>query len=106
MEKVNEVHHSRSLDGIKVNIYIPLILTSEYAGSSEAAEETAKLKRHLREERLSFPPFYVVVGVYRLLTDKSLFVPIWEKCKHGFMRGAALGLGWVHYYALSCVRVG
>ncbi|THH18330.1 hypothetical protein EW146_g2623 [Bondarzewia mesenterica] len=29
--------------------------------------------------RLEFPPSYVVVGVYRLVTDKSLYVPIWKK---------------------------
>ena len=45
--------------------------------------------------RLEFPPSYVVVGVYRLATDKSLHVPIWNKCKHGFIRGLAVGAGWV-----------
>ena len=45
--------------------------------------------------RLEFPPSYVVVGAYRLLSDKSLFVPIWQKCRNGFMRGAAVGGVWV-----------
>ncbi|KAI0066753.1 hypothetical protein BV25DRAFT_1820822 [Artomyces pyxidatus] len=44
--------------------------------------------------RLEFPPSYVVVGAYRLLTDKLLFVPIWKKCKHGFLRGLGVGAGW------------
>ena len=45
--------------------------------------------------RLQFPPSYVVVGVYRLITDKSLRVPAWEKLKHGVVRGAAVALVWV-----------
>jgi len=45
--------------------------------------------------RLEFPPIYVVVGVYRLITDKSLYIPIWNKWKHGIARGAAVGAGWV-----------
>lgn len=45
--------------------------------------------------RLQFPPTYVVVGVYRLFTDKNLYVPAWKKCKHGFVRGLGIGLAWV-----------
>src|SRR6266571_2063634 len=45
--------------------------------------------------RLDFPPSYVVVGAYRLLSDKSLSVPIWQKCRNGFLRGAAVGGIWV-----------
>ena len=45
--------------------------------------------------RLQFPPSYVVVGVYRLFTDKSLAVPAWKKCEHGFVRGAGVSLVWV-----------
>lgn len=44
--------------------------------------------------RLQFPPSYVVVGVYRLLTDKSLTRPAWDKCKHGAFRGAGVALAW------------
>ncbi|KAI0045676.1 hypothetical protein FA95DRAFT_1543543 [Auriscalpium vulgare] len=47
--------------------------------------------------RLQFPPSYVVVGAYRLLTDKSLLVPIWKKCKHGFLRGVAVAAGWAFF---------
>ena len=45
--------------------------------------------------RMEFPPSYVIVGVYRLFTDKNLRVPAWQKCKHGATRGAGVALGWV-----------
>ncbi|KAF9237042.1 hypothetical protein BU15DRAFT_49293 [Melanogaster broomeanus] len=44
--------------------------------------------------RLSFPPSYVVVGVYRLFTDRSLYKPAWDKCKHGARRGLIVGFVW------------
>ncbi|KAF8555068.1 hypothetical protein OG21DRAFT_1461494 [Imleria badia] len=44
--------------------------------------------------RLKFPPSYVVVGVYRLCTDKSLYKPAWDKCKHGAQRGLVVGFVW------------
>ncbi|KAH9973378.1 hypothetical protein BGW80DRAFT_1310487 [Lactifluus volemus] len=44
--------------------------------------------------RLNFPPSYVVVGAYRLLSDKALFIPIWQKCRNGFLKGAAVGCAW------------
>ncbi|KAL1950365.1 hypothetical protein VTO73DRAFT_5489 [Trametes versicolor] len=44
--------------------------------------------------RLQFPPSYVVVGFYRLVTDRNLYVPAWQKCKHGFVRGATVALVW------------
>ena len=60
-------------------------------GGDEAVPE------HLRAatSRLQFPPSYVVVGFYRLLSDSKLRVPAWQKCKHGFARGVAVGLVWV-----------
>ncbi|THH06833.1 hypothetical protein EW145_g3817 [Phellinidium pouzarii] len=54
----------------------------------------AEARSRTRQERLAFPPIYVVVGVYRLITDKNLYIPTWDKCKHGFVRGAVVGLGW------------
>ncbi|KAG9311727.1 hypothetical protein JVU11DRAFT_7967 [Chiua virens] len=45
--------------------------------------------------RLNFPPSYVVVGVYRLCTDRSLYKPAWDKCKHGVRRGLIVGFVWV-----------
>ncbi|PPQ92482.1 hypothetical protein CVT25_010427 [Psilocybe cyanescens] len=38
--------------------------------------------------RMEFPPSYVLVGVYRLFTDKHLYKPAWDKCKHATRRGA------------------
>ncbi|TFL01469.1 hypothetical protein BDV98DRAFT_568128 [Pterulicium gracile] len=46
-------------------------------------------------DRLQFPPSYVVVGAYRLFSDKSLLVPAWEKCRNGAKRGALVGLIWI-----------
>ena len=45
--------------------------------------------------RLKFPSSYVVVGAYRLLTDKSLYVPAWKKCRNGTRRGLICGFAWV-----------
>ena len=53
--------------------------------------------------RLQFPPSYVVVGVYRLITDRSLRVPAWDKLKHGVVRGASVALVWVSEYTCMCV---
>ncbi|TFK32566.1 hypothetical protein BDQ12DRAFT_616860 [Crucibulum laeve] len=44
--------------------------------------------------RLEFPPSYVIVGVYRLFTDKLLWKPAWDKCKHATQRGAIVGTIW------------
>ena len=49
----------------------------------------------LTELRLGLSPSYILVGVYRLSSDPSLRVPVWKKCKHGFIRGIAVGLLWV-----------
>ena len=46
-------------------------------------------------DRLEFPPSYVVVGIYRLFTDKTLLVPTWKKCEHATIRGLGVGLVWV-----------
>jgi hypothetical protein len=48
-------------------------------------------------QRLRFPPSYVVVGVYRLFTDKSLYIPVWNKCRQGTQRGLAVGAVWVRH---------
>lgn len=45
--------------------------------------------------RLEFTPSYVLVGVYRLFTDKSLYIPAWDKCRHAARRGAIFGAIWV-----------
>lgn len=57
---------------------------------------TEHVPDHLRRAtaRLRFPSSYVIVGVYRLVTDKNLFVPAWKKCEHGVVRGLGVGLLW------------
>jgi hypothetical protein len=55
----------------------------------------------LADFRLGFSPAYVLVGVYRLSTDASIRVPVWKKCKHGFVRGLLVGLTWVSPQALT-----
>ena len=45
--------------------------------------------------RMEFPPSYILVGIYRLFTDKTVYKPAWDKCKHGARRGAIVGLVWV-----------
>ncbi|XP_006453767.1 hypothetical protein AGABI2DRAFT_189141 [Agaricus bisporus var. bisporus H97] len=45
-------------------------------------------------QRLEFPPSYVVVGAYRLLTDEILLKPTWDKCRHAARRGAIVGGIW------------
>lgn len=47
--------------------------------------------------RLEFPPSYVFVGVYRLCTDKNLYKPVWDKCKHATRRGAIVGGIWARF---------
>ena len=47
--------------------------------------------------RLDFTPSYVVVGVYRLFTDRTLLRPAWDKCKHAARRGAIVGAVWVRW---------
>jgi hypothetical protein len=39
------------------------------------------------QELLTFPPYYTVVGVYRLVTDVSLRTAVWAKVKHATIRG-------------------
>ncbi|KAF8146881.1 hypothetical protein K438DRAFT_1868542 [Mycena galopus ATCC 62051] len=51
--------------------------------------------------RLKFPPSYVIVGVYRLFTDKNLYIPAWQKCQHGVQRGAVVGLIWTLTFGIQ-----
>lgn len=60
--------------------------------------DTAAIHASLRQQRLNFPPSYILVGVYRLVTTKSLYVPIWDKCRHGVQRGAIVAVIWVCIY--------
>lgn len=51
--------------------------------------------------RLNFPPIYVVVGAYRLLTDEMLYKPAWQKCSQGVRRGATASIAWVSVVATT-----
>ena len=54
--------------------------------------------------RMDFPPSYVFVGVYRLCTDKNLYKPAWDKCRHAARRGAIVGVVWVRVLVLVLYR--
>lgn len=62
---------------------------------SSPYDENVPANLKASSSRLQFPPSYVVVGVYRLFTDKSLRVPAWHKLKHGVVRGATVAIVWV-----------
>lgn len=66
---------------------------SEGSGPSKNVNIPDSLQR--ATQRLGFPPSYVVVGVYRLVFDKALFSPVWQRCRSGFMKGVAVGGVWV-----------
>jgi len=51
--------------------------------------------------RMEFPPSYVFVGIYRLFTDKNLYKPAWDKCKHATRRGAIVGGIWARFLPLK-----
>ncbi|ODN90207.1 hypothetical protein L198_06225 [Cryptococcus wingfieldii CBS 7118] len=42
-------------------------------------------------ELLHFPPLYIVVGLYRLLSDPSIRSPVFDKIKHATARGLIVG---------------
>ncbi|KAK2462459.1 hypothetical protein APHAL10511_005429 [Amanita phalloides] len=44
--------------------------------------------------RLRNPPSYVFVGIYRLCTDRNLYVQVWDKCRHATRRGLVVGAIW------------
>ena len=67
----------------------------EFAGQEDDALQNVPLGLRRATARMEFPPSYVIVGVYRLFTDKNIRVPAWQKCKHGATRGAGVALGWV-----------
>jgi hypothetical protein len=66
---------------------------SEGSGPSKNVDIPDSLQR--ATQRLGFPPSYVVVGVYRLISDKALFSPVWQMCRSGFLRGVTVGSVWV-----------
>jgi hypothetical protein len=52
---------------------------------------TTRASSEMPQELLTFPPYYCVVGVYRLFTDASLRKPVWDKVKHATVRGLVVG---------------
>ncbi|KAG9012818.1 hypothetical protein FRB90_006499, partial [Tulasnella sp. 427] len=48
----------------------------------------------MTQELLKFTPAYCIVGIYRLITDRHVRKPVWDKCKHGVVRGAAVAGVW------------
>ncbi|KAF8636768.1 hypothetical protein AX16_010971 [Volvariella volvacea WC 439] len=60
----------------------------------EKAHERVPPQLRRASFRLHFPPSYALVGVYRLFTDKLLYKPAWDKCRHGARRGAIVGAIW------------
>ena len=42
-------------------------------------------------ELLHIPPLYTVVGLYRLLTDRSIREPVFDKVRHAAVRGLIVG---------------
>ncbi|KAJ3853346.1 hypothetical protein EV368DRAFT_39093 [Lentinula lateritia] len=75
-----------------------------FESNRSLAEKNSSLLRgdlpdHLKRSshRLQFPPSYALVGVYRLCTDQNLYVPVWQKCQHGTVRGAAVGIVWAFF---------
>ena len=52
-------------------------------------------------ELLHLPPFYTVVGLYRLLTDPGIREPVLDKVKHASLRGLVVA----SIYAVGSWRV-
>lgn len=71
---------------IRINLVSPTIMS---------ADPRPTASQSLADFRLDFSPSYVLVGVYRLSTDAAIRVPVWKKCKDGFVRGVLAGLAWV-----------
>ena len=88
---------SRSIDGRAAN--------EEIERRQPLREAAGELVTDPRAFRLSYPPVYAAVGAYRLLTDWSLFWAVWKKCKHGAIRGLAVGGGWVFLSAKAQLAV-
>ncbi|KAG8923327.1 hypothetical protein FRC01_012888 [Tulasnella sp. 417] len=51
----------------------------------------------MTQELLKFTPAYCIVGIYRLITDGNVRRPVWDKCKHGVVRGAAVAGVWTFF---------
>jgi hypothetical protein len=75
------------------NIDITCDNPSEGSGPPRSMDVPNSLQR--ASLRLGFTPSYVIVGVYRLFSDQTLSLPVWELCRNGFLKGATVGSIWV-----------
>ncbi|KAG2042027.1 hypothetical protein BDR03DRAFT_1088548 [Suillus americanus] len=74
---------------------MPVEPVLEHSGSHLSKYDEVPQELHRAMLRLNFPSSYVVVGAYRLFTDKSLYVPAWNKCRNGARRGLICGFAWM-----------
>ncbi|KAG1805178.1 uncharacterized protein BJ212DRAFT_1392538 [Suillus subaureus] len=74
---------------------MPVEPVLEHSGSHLSKYDEVPQDLHRAMLRLNFPSSYVVVGAYRLFTDKSLYVPAWDKCRNGARRGLICGFAWI-----------
>lgn len=74
---------------------MPVEPVLENSGSHLSKYDEVPQELHRAMLRLNFPSSYVVVGAYRLFTDKSLYVPAWNKCRNGARRGLICGFAWI-----------
>jgi len=73
----------------------PALALADLMASTGSGSDPVPANLQRATLRLDFPPSYVVVGVYRLCTDRLLYRPAWDKCKHGAQRGLIVGFVWV-----------
>ncbi|KAG1782867.1 hypothetical protein EV702DRAFT_1058738 [Suillus placidus] len=74
---------------------MPVEPVLEHSVSHLSKYDEVPQELHRAMLRLNFPSSYVVVGAYRLFTDKSLYVPAWNKCRNGARRGLICGFAWI-----------
>jgi hypothetical protein len=72
-----------------------LFMHSQSEGSSPPKEVDLPGSLRSATQRLGFSPSYVVVGTYRLFSDRSLISPVWQGCRSGFSKSVAVGSIWV-----------
>ncbi|KAG1735033.1 hypothetical protein EDB19DRAFT_1725691 [Suillus lakei] len=74
---------------------MPVETALDHSMSHLSKYDEVSQELHRAMLRLDFPSSYVVVGAYRLFTDKSLYVPAWNKCRNGARRGLICGFAWM-----------
>ena len=69
-------------------------LQSNLSVMPSVTDLSSRAPRSMPQELLSFPPLYVVVGIFRLFTDPVLRDASWDKVRHATYRGAAVSILW------------